>query len=352
MMDMTNALTQPARACHRRYGEEEAELRRRRARTAHQNTTQNRRSRTARARHKRQHLEQTNHQCHAHVNQLDILDAGAAVRVLPLLHQNERYAVKNQHRRDHRSVMQVRIHPVVKRNTDDCTGQNGDHDLEPQHNGVHLKQPDEALALFGHFEGPELGEVQQHNRQNRAELNDHLEHGLKRIGHLQLNELIQQNHVSRRADGQPLGNALHNAEEQCLQRFNKQIHLFFSYLWGKRRVRWGRCPQTPAKNLMFLDFPHLYRFSIKGMTLFLRFIPVLKRKWHLKKGCREQGSLPSPLKLKLLRRADCELFRLHRRVLRRRGTRLLLPLADSLLRRLLSLRAHPPHQTVHRRHPR
>ena len=111
-------------------------------------------------------------------------------------------------------------------------------------------------------------------------------------------------------------------------------------------------PQTPAKNLRFLGFPLLYRFSIKGMTLFLRFIPALKRKWRLKKEYREQGSLPSPLKLKLLRRADCELFRLHGRVLRRRGTRLLLPLADSLLRRLLSLRAHPPHQTVHRRHPR
>ena len=110
--------------------------------------------------------------------------------------------------------------------------------------------------------------------------------------------------------------------------------------------------QTPAKNLRFLGFPLLYRFSIKGMMLFLRFIPVLKRKWRLKKGCREQGSLPSLLKLKLLRRADCELFRLHGRVLRRRGTRLLLPLADSLLRRLLSLRAHPPHQTVYRRHPR
>ena len=111
-------------------------------------------------------------------------------------------------------------------------------------------------------------------------------------------------------------------------------------------------PQTPAKNLRFLDFPLFYRFSIKGMTLFLRFIPILKRKWRLKKEYREQGSLPSPLKLKFLRRADCELFRLHGRVLRRRGTRLLLPLADSLLRRLLSLRAHPPHQAVHRRHLR
>ena len=113
-----------------------------------------------------------------------------------------------------------------------------------------------------------------------------------------------------------------------------------------------RFPPNPCQEPEVLGFPLLYHFSIKGMTLFLRFIPALKRKWHLKKGYRKQGSLPSPLKLKLLRRADCELFRLHRRVLRRRGTRLPLPLADSLLRRLLSLRAHPPHQTVHRRHPR
>ena len=155
-----------------------------------------------------------------------------------------------------------------------------------------------------------------------------------------------------------------------------------------------------------MDFPLLYRFAIKGMTLFLRFIPVLKRKWHftknghallavsdfrqapaknlrffgfpaslslLDKGYdvvstihsgfetqmafegrvqRARFSAVLVLKLKLLRRADCELFRLHRRVLRRRGTRLLFSLADSLLRRLLSLRAHPPHQAVHRRHLR
>ena len=54
----------------------------------------------------------------------------------------------------------------------------------------------------------------------------------------------------------------------------------------------GAWLQSP-KNLRFLGFPLLYRFSIKGMTLFLRFIPVLKRKWRLKKGCREQDSLPS-----------------------------------------------------------
>ena len=48
--------------------------------------------------------------------------------------------------------------------------------------------------------------------------------------------------------------------------------------------RMAPIPQTPAKNLRFLDFPLLYRFSIKGMTLFLRFIPVLKRKWHFTKN--------------------------------------------------------------------
>ena len=113
-------------------------------------------------------------------------------------------------------------------------------------------------------------------------------------------------------------------------------------------------PQTPTKNLRFLDFPLLYRFSIKGMMLFLRFIPVLKRKWRfMKEGVqRARFSAVLALKLKFLRGADRKLFRLHGRVLQCRGTRLLLPLADSLLRRLLSLRAHPPHQTVHRRHPR
>ena len=48
--------------------------------------------------------------------------------------------------------------------------------------------------------------------------------------------------------------------------------------------RMAPIPQTPAKNLRFLDSPLLYRFSIKGMMLFLRFIPVLKRKWHFTKN--------------------------------------------------------------------
>ena len=177
-------------------------------------------------------------------------------------------------------------------------------------------------------------------------------------------------------------------------------------------------PQAPSKNLRFLDFPLLYRFAIKGMMLFLRFIPILKRKWHFTKNGNallaisampnpaqraHSSNPPSPsqepevlgfpaslslldkgydvvspvhsgfetqmafhegrvqrarfsavlaLKLKLLRGADRKPFRLHGRVLQCRGTRLLFSLADSFLRRLLSLRAHPPHQAVHRRHLR
>ena len=59
-------------------------------------------------------------------------------------------------------------------------------------------------------------EEQQDNRQNGAKLNDNLKQLIKFIRNLQLHKFIQQNHVSRRGNGQPFRNALHNAKEYGL----------------------------------------------------------------------------------------------------------------------------------------
>ena len=115
-----------------------------------------------------------------------------------------------------------------------------------------------------------------------------------------------------------------------------------------------RFPPNPCQEPEVFGFPASLSLCDKGYDVVSTVHSGFETQmaFHEGRGQRARFSAVLALKLKLLRRADCELFRLHRRVLQCRGTRLLLPLADSLLRRLLSLRAHPPHQTVHRRHPR
>ena len=71
-------------------------------------------------------------------------------------------------------------------------------------------------ALFGR-EGVQLVEKQQQHRKNSTQLDHHLEHLIKGCSHIQLDKLIQQNHMSCGGDGQPFGDALHNAEQNGLQ---------------------------------------------------------------------------------------------------------------------------------------
>ena len=186
------------------------------------------------------------------------MNAGAAARILVFLNENERHTVDHQHGGDDGRVMQVRVHPVVKRNADERAGQNRHDDLNPEHDGLHFKQTDKPFALLRLFERPEFGEIQHDDRQNRAELDDHLEHRFERVGHLQLDELIQQNHVPRGADGQPFGDALHDAEKQSFQRLDEKIHKFLLF--------WGFAP-NPAKNLRFLDFPPIDCCAINTISV-------------------------------------------------------------------------------------
>ena len=56
-------------------------------------------------------------------------------------------------------------------------------------------------------------EKQHNDSQNGSQLNHHIEHTAKFVGHIQVDKFIQQNQVSGGGNGQPLGDALHNAEE-------------------------------------------------------------------------------------------------------------------------------------------
>ena len=114
-----------------------------------------------------------------------------------------------------------------------------------------------------------------------------------------------------------------------------------------------RFPPNPCQEPEVFGFPASLSLLDKGYDVVSPIHSGFETQMAFEEGVQgTRFSAVLALKLKLLRGADRKPFRLHGRVLQCRGTRLPLPLADSLLRRLLSLRAHPPHQTVHRRHPR
>ena len=70
-------------------------------------------------------------------------------------------------------------------------------------------------------EGPELIPEQHHHSQNGTQLDDHAEHGHKLLAGVELDHLLHQDHVTGGRDGQPLGNALHNAHQDGFQYFKK-----------------------------------------------------------------------------------------------------------------------------------
>ena len=59
-------------------------------------------------------------------------------------------------------------------------------------------------------------EKQHNDGQNSAQLNHHIEHLLELLGNLQIDKFVQQNQMARGGNGQPFGDALHNAEENGL----------------------------------------------------------------------------------------------------------------------------------------
>ena len=100
------------------------------------------------------------------------------------------------------------LHPVVERQADRRSGNTAEHNLAPQHPCVATA----LLALAGR-ERVEVVEEQHTDGQYGAKLNHDQEHVPERLAHVHLDELVYQDHVARRRNGQPFGNALDQAHE-------------------------------------------------------------------------------------------------------------------------------------------
>ena len=125
---------------------------------------------------------------------------------MQVLHIEEPKAIDDQSSGHHPGGHEVLIHPVVQGQAHHRRGDAGQHHLAPQVPSVPLL----ADRLAGR-KWIEPMEKQQQYRQNSAQLNYIAVHIHKFCGDVELDELIHQNEVSRRADGQPLRNALHHA---------------------------------------------------------------------------------------------------------------------------------------------
>ena len=239
------------RAKHDRDGQEERKLGRHRTRAAQKQATDDGRTRTRRTRHQRKHLEAADTQRSLPAQVLERGD-GAKVQVIvivlilsgsrggrrkvrtggtsirhhstrtkrtgnghflalaraPVLDHDKQHAIHNERQRHDGGIVEMLLHPVVERQADRRRRNAAEHDLAPQHPGVATA----LLALAGR-KRVKVVEEQDADGQNGAELNNDQEHIPERLAHVHLDELVHQDHVTRRRNGQPFGDALDQAHE-------------------------------------------------------------------------------------------------------------------------------------------
>ena len=129
-------------------------------------------------------------------------------------HDDEDNAVKYEHDGYRVGVVEVFVHPVIEEQANDSRRDTADRDHAPQ-------APRAALfsVRFLRREGVELVEIEQDDRHDSAQLDDHEEEREELIAHVELHEFIDQDHVARRRDGEPFGDAFDDADEESFECF-------------------------------------------------------------------------------------------------------------------------------------
>ena len=120
-------------------------------------------------------------------------------------------------------VEKMDLQPVVRQDTHDSRGEACHNGLAPQTDRFPVHPDLPGLPVF--FEGPDRVPVKDHNRQDRAELDDNKEHLPEDCRNAQRHELIQQDHMTGAADGKPFRNAFHQTEQRGFQKLNHEIYI-------------------------------------------------------------------------------------------------------------------------------
>ena len=133
-------------------------------------------------------------------------------------HDDEDNAVEYEHDGYCVGVVEMFVHPVVEEQANDSRWDTADRDHTP-------KAPRATLfsVSFLRREGIELVKIEQDDRHDSAQLDDHEEEREELIAHVELHEFIDQDHVARRRDGEPFGNAFNDANKECFERFENHV---------------------------------------------------------------------------------------------------------------------------------
>ena len=117
------------------------------------------------------------------------------------------------------------VHPVVQQKAQHGGRDAGGDNFKPQMDHRPAEMGGQAgVPAIVPAEGPQLAEIEHHNRQNGAQLDHHPEHLHEIIAELEVQHLFRQNHVTGAGNGQPLGNALNDAVDNGFEDFDKKIH--------------------------------------------------------------------------------------------------------------------------------
>lgn len=136
---------------------------------------------------------------------------------------DEQNPEQDQHHGDGRRVVEMGFEEIVEGAADDRRRNCRDDDLEPHFQDV-VVPADFADPIFGGADAadrPQPLPVQQHDRQNCAELNDDHVHRNKALRFVQIHKGLKEIQVARTGNRQPFGNPFHNAENN---RFDNVEH--------------------------------------------------------------------------------------------------------------------------------
>ena len=203
---------------HDRNGQKERKLRSHDTRHAEQQRTNNRCAGARSVReHSRNQLEHTDHK-YSRVSKLcECVDA-RRLALMGILDQNERHAEHDQRDGNRLVIVEQFFKQIVPLESDNRRRNASYQNLDPQLDGIHIQHDGcAAVTALSPFKRENLSPEQDNDREYRTELNNHLEHAVKRFRHVQLYKLIEQNHVSGTADRQPLGDALYNINVKLIR---------------------------------------------------------------------------------------------------------------------------------------
>ena len=104
------------------------------------------------------------------------------------------------------------FHVFIEEQADDRCRQAGHNDLHPELDGIVF-----FLTRFPRRERIELLKAQDNDGHDGAELDDHQKHIHERLADVQLDELIDKNHMTRTRYRQPLREAFNHAKDDGLE---------------------------------------------------------------------------------------------------------------------------------------